>query len=1175
MFTPSRKRPTGSTSRRSTLTPRTNPLRDGSRTSLLRRSLAPRSPAVGNFSSLASPTVTTVFGSSSHSIQSYDSNLPVLVTEAITLAEDFATLSVGICGNGWSSLISKQKLFVWSHQNTGNKISVCKQLTLPSVEETGDYASDLVWIGPSDRSGNSISVVAVSTLGHIVFWNNILLSTSSNVDAQVEMSAETEQCFNIVSLQPHGFVVTSTTGTLYFVECSIQNGISCRQLHSATGMLSGIGRRVSSFFFSASPQAIDINQVIGRRLSSKSDYELFLLTSNTLQQWKITFNQQNEITNVQVISEIDIFVQLAHKVSEAVWGNNKKDLQLWPLDITYASRNGQSVLLVAVLDTSDGSSQLHYAACIISDLHNIANVDVVAFEFSSPFDQKKIDNTLLSFKIVVEDPNYHTVQHIAMWSSERLIVKALMCDDVSKSEDNVPFNIGGDRLLGGGDCGGKYVFLSAANGLVTCSTSLQSRLPPSMEESILNNSSSVLQTPDTSLLQSIPGTPVLTQAKMEQLESSDNCAQRLQAAFLHYCRHNLKQAQSLMAEAFPSGRQNTALDNAVAVVSCDLLDDYPASDPRWAESVPHDVSSEYGGSSGSLILQHQLEDKQSAHGMFLKFLSEVGVWDSLHQFPNGKEKIATKWLLCEHSEKLCASISLARKHPTHQGIVDAAIRRALKARGKIGNVGGLTHKDFFYREVSRIEEIFEHLIEEELKGVMNSSLSTKERVTIICGVNAVFEVMLTSARNYRRSKTLVYEQAGEQGEILPWTVGAGRMNVRNLIIQQHKITVDHGLPEAEDSQQRTVLHQSLSTLADLVLDGYEEQLKSLAQNRQRWAEVNAAYERHRFQLIEPLLLNGQREKATTLAEKYKDFPTLVRVCDDTKDHSKAQEYMNKFASQGFSEFLFKWYLDRHEYRKLLACCGDDATERHHDQLTSFLTAHPKLAWMHQVRRGKYLDAHNTLRHLASMETESCATKKSYLSLGKLATVFSGQSDAIINEKVEEVNQEHLLLQYQETLPSVVLENLNTDPDTMSVFSPSKLIQLYVGEDNIFSNEVDFKKAFEIIPYLPNNDAMETEEDSKSNDADWWKLFIWCRAILKDSWKDIDAASNPFETCSHTVLFKLLKLTYSTNMLVDILPDVENLLRREELSDLRHDSSFEYLLRASFEQVLRMQITSAA
>ena len=38
---------------------------------------------------------------------------------------------------------------------------------------------------------------------------------------------------------------------------------------------------------------------------------------------------------------------------------------------------------------------------------------------------------------------------------------------------------------------------------------------------------------------SLPVTPSVSQTRMDQLESSENATQRLQAAFLHYCKLNL------------------------------------------------------------------------------------------------------------------------------------------------------------------------------------------------------------------------------------------------------------------------------------------------------------------------------------------------------------------------------------------------------------------------------------------------------------------------------------------------------------------------------------------------------------------------------------------------------------------------------------------------------------
>lgn len=56
-----------------------------------------------------------------------------------------------------------------------------------------------------------------------------------------------------------------------------------------------------------------------------------------------------------------------------------------------------------------------------------------------------------------------------------------------------------------------------------------------------------------------------------------------------YFRKDIVNAQSIVIELFPSNADldsDVELDRAVTQISVDLMDDYPASDPRWAESVP-------------------------------------------------------------------------------------------------------------------------------------------------------------------------------------------------------------------------------------------------------------------------------------------------------------------------------------------------------------------------------------------------------------------------------------------------------------------------------------------------------------------------------------------------------------------------------------------------------------
>lgn len=61
------------------------------------------------------------------------------------------------------------------------------------------------------------------------------------------------------------------------------------------------------------------------------------------------------------------------------------------------------------------------------------------------------------------------------------------------------------------------------------------------------------------------------------------------SSFLVSCSNRVMEAQKMTDELFPNDGEGGArgeLDALVTQIDLDLVDDYPASDPRWAESVP-------------------------------------------------------------------------------------------------------------------------------------------------------------------------------------------------------------------------------------------------------------------------------------------------------------------------------------------------------------------------------------------------------------------------------------------------------------------------------------------------------------------------------------------------------------------------------------------------------------
>lgn len=76
----------------------------------------------------------------------------------------------------------------------------------------------------------------------------------------------------------------------------------------------------------------------------------------------------------------------------------------------------------------------------------------------------------------------------------------------------------------------------------------------------------------------------------------------------------------MLDDLFP-GSDTSQLDSSVLQLSINILDDTPATDPRWAES------KQAGGTGGptSLIVLNQLRDKAAAHQLYINFLQQVPI----------------------------------------------------------------------------------------------------------------------------------------------------------------------------------------------------------------------------------------------------------------------------------------------------------------------------------------------------------------------------------------------------------------------------------------------------------------------------------------------------------------------------------------------------------------------
>ncbi|KAJ8002012.1 hypothetical protein DPEC_G00175370 [Dallia pectoralis] len=1101
------------------------------------------SPRRTSLAARSTPTRTQSYSTSEaihFDVQTFGSSLPVKVMEALTMADADDQISVKVEDSGWAWMVCGERLIIWKICQTAvAKLSVCKDLQLPSSEFT--YTADLIGISSSSpletATVQSIFVMAVSPSGTARFWPSL-----AHEGTYTETVADTGDslCNFVAAVMGGSFIVSSYMGQILRLGADPSGKLHQRPLQQGQGVLSGIGRRVSSLFgMLAPPTNVTLHSVLWVAETSC----LYALTSSGLNKWEV-----NEVTERLVLSW-DSSRALKESVADAIWGSESNFEEMKEgVNVTYMDMKlGQDGLVVLAAAWHPADSPCLAYFCLVTLLDNGNSISqelsVEVTKYNPPFQS---EDALHATRLVLPRA---TSPAAFLYNEEMVFACSTSTGRGGLPEEKIPFNSPGDHLRGGGCCANLPVFFSQNSGLVAVVTRERaSMLPETMEDSLCSSLAGA--GPEASVME--------TPTRMETVAHEDK-TKLLKAAFLQFCRNDLVGAQTMTDELFPldgdgDGEEGVELDMVVTRINLDLLDDYPASDPRWAESVPDESA---GFPLTSLIILHQLEDKMKAHGCFMEFLLQVGLLDRLGRTIVRSAPMATRLLLCEHAEKLQAAMTLKNHHAKHGELVNRAILAALRKSAALVPAS-LTPADVFFREVSQISSVFECLLEEEERTLKENPVDSVKWAEVVLNVNTVIKDMLQTAGQYRETKASLYRASGSatgEPEYIPWTASGG---VRTVVARQHEVILRSVYPHA-DTEMRGILNEQLAALLDALLGGYVAQLNSLRPGHpDRYNTLEMEYTQRRSELLAPLLELGQYQWVAALAEKYCDFDILVQMCEQTDNQNRLQHYMTKFADQNFADFLFRWYMEKGKRGKLLS-----QPIAQHQQLASFLQSHEHLSWLHHILVHNFNSAHKTLYGQANMETRYFVKKKTLLALSKLTALASDMPDAIMQKQVGDVVEQERFLLHQETLPKQLLEEKQQNPDTMPLLSAHNLINLYICDDNRRANEYDFKKALDLLEYIVEEDAVDIEG---------LKCEIFCKALKKDDWSSADGNDDPLEAAKDSIFVKiLLKLIQEGIPLQTYLPDVKDLLRVDEMEALKSKPTFEFVLRANYEHYLQAQI----
>ncbi|KAL4597488.1 hypothetical protein GN956_G26004 [Arapaima gigas] len=221
-------------------------------------------------------------------------------------------ISVKVDESGWAWMVCGERLIVWKISQTAvAKVSVCKDLQLPPSEFI--YSADLTAISSPNpletASIQSISVMAVSPEGTVRYWPSLAHET---VYTECVADLGGNLCNFLTPVKGNSFVLSSCKSQLVRLGVDSSGKLQQRLLQQGHGVLSGIGRRVSTLFGILAPP---VDSALHSLLWDQENDALYCLTSCSLSKWEVDETSEHQVLNW------DLNRNLSENIIDAIWGS--------------------------------------------------------------------------------------------------------------------------------------------------------------------------------------------------------------------------------------------------------------------------------------------------------------------------------------------------------------------------------------------------------------------------------------------------------------------------------------------------------------------------------------------------------------------------------------------------------------------------------------------------------------------------------------------------------------------------------------------------------------------------------------------------------------------------------------------------------------------------------------
>eukprot|EP01132_Coremiostelium_polycephalum_P004549 gene4549-5667_t len=891
-----------------------------------------------------------------------------------------------ITKDGVAYSVLPSELFIWSLDKPQN----CDRLEIPH-RLLNQYS---VAVYRTKSNSDKFSAFYCTSEGSVRYWADTNRPNHTQ-DISLDFPNHHSVAYRvfITECQPYGVVIGNSQGGIHLV--SLRHGVlTSKKINKAQGMLSYLylARQSPVVSVSSSSSSSQLNNT----------RSVFVLTESSLYKYEIANNTEKIVLDYSIQRDLQkLFYDIPDLKIHQIYLDNSKNLQ---------QKNEEQESINIILYQQSQYSTKYYLATIDIQENQVSQIKRID-SFLSRRDHTNNDVNSV-------EPNFYSTQTTKYFLTWRDTVFFTSVASTSNSKD-----ISGeikiqDHITGSGVYNNNYYIINIDGvhkinvvPFITSSTT-NTNVDSQMTDDLVTGTNKNQQQ-DYPIIFDIPQEEDIVGGKRNIILKTLNAI-------------SLKQ-QNKIKQSIELCKRIEDLDLIIQQVSIFIVDQQPIS-KFWA-----DDSGKLIGTLGSEIsvqLKQQLEDKKKRHAFFINSLKEYGLWNQLN-------KSSTVQMLEKNDVKIQSAIELREYQNLHlnptttirQSILPGLIQELVSERLPNWTNTGMNIFELFYSNISGIDLILIYTLSKLTHNQTSVQVDSLVKLQDLIEGSAIFLKIIKS-----------YSIDMLPNPITPTTNNSN--SCHNLLKRLIGLIVTFlegefkSIPANKRGNGDTSLvNISESALYDQLFNLTNVYLKSLSEN------YHELFDQSKTTVIEPFVSSGRYHLAFTLADTFDDYQTIVNIYLVDIDNRESQlevlhNSIRKFQTNHpqLLESIFEYMISNHMEKELL-----QLPQEFNNELTQFLERYPSLSWINFIRMKQWSQTSSVLFKESLIEKENLSTKKTLLSLSKIA-LLADKNTKFPNEDLNVINQSLSLIKNQK-------EFIPNEKRILSVF---ELVELVLLQHNIES-----------------------------------------------------------------------------------------------------------------------------